>query len=348
MKRLICGVLVLAACGDGGTSPTDAPILVDAGPGPVDDIDFVAAAPLPPGQWLVANDWGLNPNKVFALDPADLGGAARLVFTARRVWAMAPRLDGSAIAFSSFDPMQEAHFGVTFNDSIQNSFWFDTATRSLSLLAPAGSTWANVNDECYHPSADGEFVYICRRYDFVADGSFFGWRLGRIRIADGEFEFLRPDAPNGPFEFRPQEIPGTTKLLFDLRVRPPATGSTIYTHDLVGGAEVMVRADAWRPNLAPDGRRVLFSDLTDQSRLKTFDLQAPGVAAVPVSPTLGAGNAAWSPDGQTLVYTVFENSCTHLERVTWSGTAWSAPERLRDCHQSGEFITNLTWITVAP
>ncbi|MBA3453670.1 MAG: serine/threonine protein kinase [Deltaproteobacteria bacterium] len=63
---------------------------------------------------------------------------------------------------------------------------------------------------------------------------------------------------------------------------------------------------------------------------------------------LAAGDGTWSPDGQSIVYTVFvqADSCDHIERVTWSGSAWSAPELLRNCLQTGEFIANLAWITI--
>ena len=350
MKALILGLVVLAACGgDGSHGPgPDAPPMIDAGPGPADDIGLQAGPPLGSGQWLLANRWSPAPDAVFALDPADLGGPARTVLTANRVWSMGASADGRTILFSSHDPMRETQFGLTLLDSIQNSFAFDTAARTVALLAPAGSAWANVNDECLQPSADGAYVYLCRRYDFTAQGSFLGWRLGRIRVADGSFEFLRPDVPGGPFELTVQELPGATHVLFELRARPPETGSSLYTRELSTGTEVVVRANARRPILAPDGHRVLFADATDQSRLKTFDLQAPGDPAVPVSTTAGAGDAAWSPDGQTIVYSVFDQakSCDHLERVTWSGTAWSAPARVRDCAQTGEVITSLAWVTI--
>src|SRR5262245_40043173 len=173
----------------------------DAGPSPVDDIGLVPGDPLPPGQWLLVNEWAL-PDTVFALDPADLGGARREVLSVARSWSMGASDDGALIAFSSADPMQEAHFGLTIGDAIQNSFRYAPATRTVETLGPAGTTWTNVNDECHAPSADGQYVYICRRYDFVDEPSFSfkGWRLGRFRLADGSFEFLRPDVPNGPYE----------------------------------------------------------------------------------------------------------------------------------------------------
>jgi hypothetical protein len=337
---------MLVACSGGDASSPDAQI--DAAPGPVDDIDLQPGEPLPPGAWLLANRWDPAPEAVLALDPADLGGPARTVFTASRVWAMGASADGSAIVFSGHDPMRETQFGLTLLDSIQNSFTFDTKTGTVAQLAPAGSGWANVNDECFQPSADREYVYLCRRYDFTAQNTFLGWRLGRIRVADGSFEFLRPETSGGPFELTPQELPGGTKVLFELRARPPASGVALHTRELSTGIETMVRANARRPILAPDGHRVLFADTTDQSRLKTFDLQSLGDPAVPVSPTLDVGDGVWSPDGNAIVYTVFDQtrSCDHLERVTWSGTAWSAPVRVRDCAQTGEVITSLAWVVL--
>ncbi|HSD87923.1 MAG TPA: hypothetical protein VLB44_10435, partial [Kofleriaceae bacterium] len=227
MKALILGLAVVVACDGGDSYAPDAPPMIDAGPGPADDMHLQAGPPLPAGSWLLANRWAPAPDAVFALDPADLGGAARTVFSADRVWSMGASADGRVILFSGHDPMREQEFGLTLSDSIQNSFAFDTQTRTIALLAPVGSGWANVNDECFQPSADRAYVYVCRRYDFTAQGSFLGWRLGRIRVDDGSFEFLRPDASGGPFELTPQELRGGTHVLFELRARPPATGASL-------------------------------------------------------------------------------------------------------------------------
>jgi len=341
----------LASCGGGGGDPDAAPPAdagPDARPSPAAELGLVAGDPLPPGDWLVLNRWDL-PDSVFALSPADLGGAARLVFSANRVWSMGARADGGAIVFSSTDPDQAGDFGLQTGDAVQNTFRYDPATGEVALMAAAGSSWVNVNDECHEPTADGAYVYLCRRYDFVDDPfSFQGWRLGRISTADDSFEFLRADAPTGPWEFNAQAIAGTSQILFELRARPPATGTALWTRDLTDGTEAMVQATAARPYLAPDGHRVLFANTTDLYKLWMFDLAQPSTPAISVSPTANAGDAAWSPDGQTIVYTVYDDQliCDHLERVTWTGTAWSAPVRVRDCAQTGEFITDISWVTV--
>jgi hypothetical protein len=337
-------LVLIAACGGPPDVTPDA--FEEPGPTPADDIAFVAGPPLAAGSWLLVNDWAAEPNHVFALSPDDLAGPKQVVFSAHRVWSMGAADDGSAILFSSWDALQEEHFGLTIGDSIQNSFVYDTRARRVRYLGPIGSSWQNVNDECHELSPDGAYVYVCRRYDFTPEGGFSGWRLGRIHTVDRTFEFLRVDAPGGPFELGPQVIPGTSQVVFALRARPPATGSTLHSLDVATGVETTVRPNAARPVLAPDGQRLVFSDTTAQFRLAMIDLARPGDAAVAVSPTLGTGAVAWAPDGQSIVYAVYDQprNCDHLERVIWTGAAWSAPERVRDCALTGEFITDLAWV----
>jgi len=342
LKLLSCLVLVSSsACGDDPAGLPDAP---PAGPGPADDIGFAAREPLTAGSWLLANDWASEPNVAFVIPIADLGAPRRELFAVNRVWSLGSTADGSRIWFSAFDDQQEAHFGVTFGDSIQNSFEVDTASQTVRAIAPGG--WANVNDECHAPSRDGGSLYVCRRYDFEPGGVFSGWRIGRFTLADGAFEFLRPDTGAGPFELGPQELPDA-RVLFELRERPPATGSSLHARDLTTGTEQLILTGASRAAIAPDGHHVLFRD-TSSRTYKVHDLDQPTAMAVEVSPTLDPGDAAWSPDGATIIYTVFDPalSCDHVERVTFDGAVWSAPLRVRDCTATGEFITTISWITV--
>ena len=60
-----------------------------------------------------------------------------------------------------------------------------------------------------------------------------------------------------------------------------------------------------------------------------------------------ASGARWSPDGTRVVYTVGDDevSCSHVEIVAADGSEADAPTRIRDCVESGEFITDLAWIT---
>ncbi len=330
MRRwLLLGIL--AGCGDDSAVAPDAD---PSAPRP-EDIDFAALDDLPSGEWLLANDWVPTPNVAFVLPIDDLGGTRRELFAANRVWSMGARRDGAEIYFSAWDALQEEHFGVTIGDAIQNSFVYDTGSQTVRALA-----WGNINDECQEPSPDGRFLYVCRRYDFDAGGGFSGWRVGRIDLATGAFEFLLPDDPEGPFELNPQEMPDGA-LLHETRARAPATDNEIRIDDQI------VSTQAGRPLLAPDGHRILYQSRSDQSRLYVVDLDDP-LPVTMVSPTLSTNDAAWSPDGDTIVYTVYDDtlSCDHLERVTFDGAAWSAPERVRDCADTGEFITDISWIVV--
>ncbi|MDX2087030.1 MAG: hypothetical protein SFX73_04225 [Kofleriaceae bacterium] len=341
----LCVFPSMVGCGDDAGQTPDAPP-VDAAPGIEQDIELVARETLPSGSWLLANNWDSDPNTAFVIPTTDFAAPRRELFAANRVWSMTGASDGSTIWFSAFDKAQETHFGLTYNDVVQNTFAYDTATQTARSVAMG--PWANVNDECHAPSRDGTKLYVCRRYDFIPPGaSFSGWRLGAFTLADGSFEFIRPGDGNTPFELNPQELPGGSKLLFEMRARPPLTGSAIHTRDLATGTETMVRANATRPLLAPDGHRVLFRD-TMTRRYRTLDLDQAGAQPVDVSPTMDPGSAAWSPDGNTIVYAVFDAamSCDHLERVTYSGGTWSAPTRVRDCAITGEFITDISWLTV--
>lgn len=344
MRRIAILLGLLAGCGDDGGATPDAGPAPDAMEDPLDDIGFEAMQDLPSGSWLLLNEWASSPNFAFVLPTDDLGTSTRRVlFTVNRVWSMGAAADGSAIYFSAWDPRQQERYGITIGDAIQNSYVYQPATREVRTLA-----WGSINDECQEPSPDGAYLYLCRRYDWTPEGAYLGWRIGRLELATGDFEFLRPDAPGGPFELNPVPLPGGTTVLFEERARPPLTGATLRTIDLASGAEEQVRVQAGRPQLAPDGHRVLFEDATDQFRLKILDLDAPAAPLEVVSPTIDIGDAAWSPDGATIVYTVYDaaNACDHLEVVADEGAAWSAPTRVRDCTSTGEFVTDISWIEV--
>ncbi|MBK9035614.1 MAG: hypothetical protein IPL61_30875 [Myxococcales bacterium] len=336
--------LLVASCGgdDGQGAPVDAGLDAPAGPTAA-DIRFTPIAALPSGAWLLYNDWSTDPNRLYALPASDLGGARRELFQANRVWAFGARADGSEVLFSAWDAEQEAHFGVTIGDAIQNTFAYDTATQAVRAVS-----WGNQNDECHTFAPDGATAFVCRRYDFQPDTSYRGWRLGRLQLADGSFEFVRAEQST-QFEFHPTPVPGTSQLLFELRDKPPASGSTIWSRDLMTGVETMVKASARRPTLAPDGARLLFQNAADRNRWYVMDLAQPATPAALVSATLGVGSARWAPDGAAIVYTVSDdaNSCDDLETVAIAGLVAATPARVRVCATGDrEFITNIAWVVV--
>ena len=60
-----------------------------------------------------------------------------------------------------------------------------------------------------------------------------------------------------------------------------------------------------------------------------------------------ASNARWSPDGTQVVYLLWDDAgaCSHVEIVQADGSEADAPTRIRDCLETGEFISDLAWIT---
>ncbi|MBW2457078.1 MAG: hypothetical protein JRI68_21360, partial [Deltaproteobacteria bacterium] len=53
-----------------------------------------------------------------------------------------------------------------------------------------------------------------------------------------------------------------------------------------------------------------------------------------------------SPDGSQVAYLQRDdgNNCSHIDVVAADGSEADTPTRVRDCAQSGEFITQVDWI----
>ncbi len=348
-----------ATSGDGGGGG-GAPALCDVGVGGFEafeptpeSIEFEALGALPTGEQILFNDWNAFPNTVSTMAPD--GGAAAPVFAAYRVWSMGVSPDGSTIAFSSGDPDQVEHFGITLGDAIQHTFLYDAATETATNL-----TQGNINDECHHFSDDGERLYLCRRYDthcvpdeeqqigfWVSDG----YRVGRVELASGELEFLTPESDE----------------VYTLALQPDAEEATgifqwidiatntwsIRRLTLEGGEVELIHDEAGFPVLSPDGTRFLYRDFTDQGSL--WSGSVAGGDDVLVADRQGS-NARWSPDGTRVVYLIADAdddgdghpdvaNCDHVEVVAADGSEADAPTRIRDCYDSDEYITELAWIT---
>jgi len=300
-------------------------------------IQFGAIAPLPEGEQILFNDWNAAPNTVATMGPD--GADATMIFEAYRVWSMGVSNDGHAVAFSSGDPEQEAHYGITIGDAIQHTFVYDAVTEVATAL-----TWGNINDECHSFSADDASLYICRRSDFRVEDDFIvseGYDAGRVDLATGDFELLLPD-DDDVMTLSPQpDADEETALVTWIDL--PSTRS-IRSIDLASGDVEVVRESAGNPTLSPDGERYLFNDYGESGSLWADDVA--GGDAVLVADAQASG-ARWSPDGTRVVYMVFDDalSCSHVDTVAADGSEADAPTRIRDCGETGEFITDLAWIT---
>lgn len=306
------------------------------------DIEFSAQNPLPQGESIVYNDWG-TPNAVRAMRPD--GSDPTLLFTALRVWSMGVMPGGSKIAFSATDPAQETNYGLTYLDSIQHTWLYDTATQQVDLVSHG-----NINDECHLFGPGGTALYLCRRFDFGYDGDqghFKGWQLGRLDLACGTYQAFGM-LQNNVFELNPAPlVSGATgqdvsELLFTrITLTPPSTQKReIRRMRLDDASSESFLADADNPVVSPDGKRFLYRSRATPRGLYARDV-AGGTPVLIVAEDVT--NPVWSPDGTRVAYLLQDPSqCSHIEVRAADGTGDAT--RLLDCVDSGQFVTKLSWI----
>ena len=312
----------------------DAPV-----PSPTpDDIQFTAKNPLPTGEQILFNDWNATPNTLSSMKPD--GTSSQVIFTAFRVWSLGAPAAGDRIAFSCADPKQEEHYGLTIGDAIQNSFLYDAASQKIDVLG-----FGNINDECHTFSPDGRHLWVCRRYDFTADASFSGWRLGRFDLGTKAFEFVTDDSAS-EYALNPQPLlTGTTEsdVWFTTISKGTKATRSVVHQPLPTGARVTARTDADHPVLSPDGKRYVYADDKDARKLHVSALD--GTGDVTIAGVAGT-DPVFSPDGTHVAYLFYDATpnCQHVEVVAADGSDLAAPKRIRDCATTKDFVTQLAWI----
>jgi len=301
------------------------------------DIQYEAVAPIPSGEQLLFSDWNPTPNELVSIRPD--GTSATKLFRVYRLWSFGAEPGGGRIAFSCGDPQQEAHYGIQVGDAIQHTWMYDAATESISLLSHG-----NINDECHTFGPAGTSLYVCRRYNFTSAGDYDGWRIGRIDLDTLAFEFLTPDIDH-TFDLYPQPLPGETSMIFGRIVWIPPDPQVISVQQMAlpGGTLVAIRTDGGKPALSPDATRYTFQKSTEGYAL--YSSRLDGTDEIKLSSANGT-DVAWSPDGTRVAYLRWDNAvgCSHIEIVAADGSQATAPERVRDCSMTGEFIAGLAWI----
>ncbi len=320
---------------DGAVEDAGSDAIAEGGvPQPLpEDIGFSAESPIPSGEQLLFNDWNPQPNLVLSIQPDGTGETP--IFSAYRVWSMGVSHDTNTIAFACGDPLQEAHYGLTLGDAIQNTWLYDVGAQTASVLS-----YGNINDECHAFSADDAHIYVCRRYDFMTDNTNHTYRLGRLQSSDGAFEYLGPDLPN-ELELHPQPTADESAVFYTIvEVSGGKQTRRIMKKALPDGTPELVRMDASAGALSPDGTRMVFADTTQQSQLFVMNVDGSNVVKVATHP---GTNPAWSPDGTKIAFLWSEtNGCNHIETVLADGSQADAPFRVRDCGSA--FVTDLAWI----
>ncbi len=300
------------------------------------EIGYDARSALPIGQSIVFNDWASTPNRVLAMTPD--GATVSEVFAASRVWSMGVSRKSDRVAFAAADPDQQAHYGVSIGDAVQNTWLYDVATATVELLSGG-----NLNDECHAFSDDDRYLYVCRRAGFVDGAPPPPYALARVDIVTREVEQLTAPSPTS-LALHPQPLPGGLRVLYtEVALSGGKQSRSVRSLDLATHASTEVRAGASLGAVSADGARYVYGD-TAKGGLWV----APIAGGAPVQITADAGTSArFSPDGGKVVYLRHDDAgnCSHVLVVAADGSGKAAPTQIRDCVASKEFITQLAWIT---
>jgi hypothetical protein len=304
-----------------------------------DDIQFAAVNPLPTGEQLLYNDWNGSPNAVYS---SKIDGTGQVeVFRGFRVWAMGVSHTVDKIAFSCGDPKQKEHYGLDIGDAIQHTWMYDVATQKITAVSRG-----NLNDECHTFSPNDKTLYVCRRYDFALSGEMVtnkGWRIASIDVASLSSTFLSPDVER-EFHLTPSPTPDGKELWYSItKLTPPTQKYSIVKTTLpAGGASTLIKADASRPVLSPDGTKYVYSDPLQKSALFVSDVG--GTMGIKIAN--GGTEVRWSPDGTRVAFLTYDSTgnCSHIEHVKADGTEVDTPTRVLDCTKSKLFVTELAWV----
>lgn len=292
---------------------------------------------LPAGDVLLFNDWNPQPNTVSALVTSEPGSSPQQLFEAFRVWSLGASTDGSKIAFACGDPQQQANYGIAIGDAIQHSWLLEPESGEARVIS-----YGNLSDECHSFSADE--VLVCRRYDFSAAGQSSGYRIGSIALGCDDFEFLADEVP-GELSLWP--VRRGDELLYGILEIEGMSQSFRLMRRAADGSESVLREDASRIALSPDGERYAFTNHAASNAIFVagFDDSEP----VRVAPR--GTKVTWSPDGTQLAMLTNDAAanCSHIDIYAADGSSADAPDRLLDCAgDDGPFITALAWVRSSP
>jgi hypothetical protein len=302
-----------------------------------DDIDFEEVDPPLAGELIYYGVWGSSgTDSLEMISPDGLTTGTR--FRVNRLWSFGVAHDGVTVAFSSVDPFEEEHWGVTIGDAIQYTW----------LLGPSGApvqiTAGNINDEGHLFSDDDQILYLCRRADFwqemVGEELQFGndpYRIMTHALSGGGEAWLTPLAENVS-DIGPAALPDGDILFW--RQNPDLSQEMMRMHGDGTGIE-LVRDGATNPVVSPDGDLVAFRQGWSALVIAGAD-DLLGGTPILESETEFFFGFSFSPDQARIAYLLgrADASCSDLWVADVDGTDQLM---LVDCLAEGVFTSGVEW-----
>ena len=321
-------------------SDTDTDTDSDAGMPWLDpaDIGFEEVDPPLPGECIYYGVWGsTGTDSVEMISPDGLATGTR--FRVDRLWSFGVAHDGATIAFSSADPFQEEHFGVTIGDAIQFTWLFAPDAEPVQI------TSGNINDECHLFSDDDQTLYLCRRASFwqeIVDDTFeFGndpYRILTHALGSGEETWLTP-LVEYTSDIGPAVMTGGDILFWR---QEPDLDQGLWRMHGDGSSVEEVRGGATNPVVSPSGDLVAFRQEWSMLVVAPADDLLGGTVILDTEPQFFYG-FSFSPDETRLAYLLGHDgaSCSDLWVADVDG---SDPSMLLDCVVEGVFTSGVEWV----
>jgi hypothetical protein len=300
-----------------------------------DDIDFQEVdAPLP-GECIYYGVWG-GTDSLEMISPDGLTSGTR--FTANRIWSFGVAHDGVTVAFSSVDPSEEEHWGLTIGDAIQYTWLFAPGEQPVQITA------GNINDEGQLFSADDKTLYLCRRANFwqevVDDTLSIGndpYRVLTHDLGSAEETWITPLVENVN-DIGPAVLPDGDILFWR---QNPDFSQELMRMSGNGSDITSVLDGATGPVVSPGGDLVAFRQSWSALVIAPADDLLGGTTVVDGGDQFFYG-ISFSPDQTRIAYLLGHAgySCSDLWVADVDG---SDPMMLADCVADSVFPVGLEW-----
>ncbi len=291
------------------------------------------------GSVIFYNNWATG-NKKDSVEMISPDGTYRAVrMYANRVWSFGVSQTGNLLVFSTNDPYQEEHYGLTINDAIQNTWLLGDS------LLPVQISFGPVNDECHNFISD-ELLMMCRRANFRPDPEYYvlsdPYRILTHNLLSHEEIYLTP------LDQKYNDYYGAVRddgiILFNRNIVADRT-IDIMSLDISDGKISLLLEDANGPVLSPDGKEILFKKKGQNKIFLSSSYDLNGAVPVIDGGNRIIGRYVFSPDGSMIAYTLEDraNNCSDLMISERDG---SNINKILDCSDEKKFITVIHWVNV--